>query len=138
MRIVEAFPPNYKEILDRFDVGHLKVVFTYGDKIYNPHKLDLPFHVIKHEEIHGKQQEYSDEKAKIWWEKYLTDTEFMLSQEIEAYGAQYAICQKVLSAKQSKSFLSDLAILLSSEMYGNPISQLVAESKIRNAAKAFN
>lgn len=137
VKIVKDVPPNYNEILKRFNVEHMKIVFTYGATIYNPSGIDLPFHVIAHERVHCEQQQYDDDAAKLWWERYLSDTEFMLDVEAEAYAVQYLTVKQVTDEKQSKAFLEDLATLLSSEIYGNPITFHQALTRIRHKVKLF-
>jgi hypothetical protein len=86
MKIKEEFPPNYAAITAILgEVDHRKPVFCYGDTIYNPFKVEVTADLHIHEEVHCKQQgEYPD----IWWNQYLSDKDFRLHQEIEAYGTQ--------------------------------------------------
>jgi len=62
------------------------VIVTYGQDIYS--RQNLPKALVAHEMIHIRQQ-----KNKLyglwWWVKYLISADFRLSQELEAYRAQY-------------------------------------------------
>ncbi len=63
------------------------VVFTYGDTIYADGEIS--YGLVRHELTHVRQQ--TSMGKDIWWDKYLVDPEFRLSQEIEAYQNQYRI-----------------------------------------------
>lgn len=130
MRILNKYPPNYKQIVRTFDLSGKKVVFTYGDTIYNPGKHHIPPDLMIHEEVHAKQQ--GDEPGK-WWERYLIDPVFRVLQETEAYHAQYKFVDSMPVPKRVvKNFLTQLAMDLSGPMYGNLMSCAEAEIKIKN------
>jgi hypothetical protein len=59
MKILNERPPEWimKGCLDQFRVNVDKTFWTYGDTIYNPGGIDIPDHIIAHEEQHGRQQE---------------------------------------------------------------------------------
>lgn len=135
MRILIEPPPNYGEICKTLSPGDT-AVFTYGDTIYAPNLKDekeIQLHLMVHEETHAKQQTNPEE----WWIKYLADADFRFEQELEAYASQFAYVDGLegLTYKNKKSFLEKIASDLASPMYGNIITQVEAESKIRNAAK---
>ncbi len=62
------------------------VIVTYGQDIYS--RQNLPKALVAHELTHTLQQ-----KNKLyglwWWVKYLISADFRMSQELEAYRAQY-------------------------------------------------
>jgi len=132
MKIVESFPPNYREILDV--LGEDKnAVYCYGDTIYNPYKREILPDVHVHERVHQRQQgEFID----VWCYKYLHDKDFRLQSEIEAYGEQYSFIKTLdMSSSLKKWALEDMAKSLSGEGYGNIISLPEAMAKIRLYAK---
>lgn len=134
MIIREEYPPNIKEIEKVFDIKDRKdLVFTYGDKLYNPYKIKLVPHLIIHETVHSEQQK----DPKEWWDKYLKDPDFRLEQELEAYAKQYAYAKPQLNAKGQELFLEKISFDLSSEVYGNIVSYQKAESDIRRIAKSM-
>ena len=134
MKISNTYPPNYEEILKIFDVADERVVMTYGDTIYNPHDLNINDNLYEHESIHAKQQKERGEE--IWWDKYLADPQFRLEQELEAYGHQFDfVSKKEYNTKQKDGFLDELALALSSKIYGNIISFGEARCKIRKHGK---
>jgi len=86
-------PPNniYEKCRERFGVDWDKgIIFTYGDTIYckSPISDDLKVH----EATHIRQQREIGED--IWWERYLKDKDFRLSQEVEAYKNQMEYINK--------------------------------------------
>ena len=118
MKIVCEFPPNYKLLAKNFKL-HSGVIFTYGDTLYNPDGGDIPNHLEKHEETHKKQQ---GDKIEEWWNKYIDDKDFRLSQELEAYQRQYRVAKNEMSRNELFNLLRKIATDLSSELYGDLIS----------------
>lgn len=88
MKISSGKPPNniYDRCREKFGVNWDDgVVFTYGDTIYC--KYDVPADIQAHEAVHIRQQALVGKD--IWWERYLADKDFRLSQEVEAYKEQW-------------------------------------------------
>lgn len=128
MRIVQEQPPIRTEAdkVFRLPPG---AIFTYGDMLYNPsgNRIDLP--LLKHEEVHSKQQ---GDNPGEWWNKYLNDNAFRISQEIPAYQAQYREARKYIKDKNRLStFAVALAKDLSSAMYGNAVDFQTVFKEIR-------
>lgn len=77
--------------------------------------------LIVHEETHRDQQ-MSYLTPGEWWEKYLEDPEFRLSQEVEAYRNQYReFIKKCHDRNKIFLFVHRIAGDLSSSLYGNMI-----------------
>ena len=143
MNLSPNLPPNIDEIKAAIpDIDITKMVFTYGDTVYNVpldvdgHPIPLSPHLEVHERVHIQQQTASDTTPALWWSKWLTDDDFKLQQELEAYAKQYAFVRGFAPMEQCAQFLFQLAGSLSSD-YGLPLSLPEAESKIRNKAKAL-
>ena len=135
MKILNQNPPNIDLILAAGLKPSKDTVFCYGDTIYNPSGKKLSPDIEHHESIHARQQK--DIGIDEWWRRYLSDKDFRLSQEIEAYGEQYKFAQKyVKDTKLLRWALENMAYALSGEEYGNLISYGEAESKIRNYGKS--
>ena len=138
MRIVEEFPPNYEAIVLVFPQiktlpQDAKPVFAYGDYIYNPFKKRIPADIIFHESIHRRQQAGNSD---AWWMQYLSDEDFRLRQEVEAYGEQFAFVRKhIPNNRVRKDMLFSMASALSGEIYGSLLDYNQAESIIRKYAK---
>lgn len=118
MNVVAGLPPNINQIAKRFNLTNITgVVFTYGDTIYNPSNGIIDVYLMTHEETHSRQQ---GESPWIWWKKYLVSDSFRLSQEVEAYRAQYEhFCKNKKDPFKEEQFLTRLASDLSSPMYGS-------------------
>ena len=112
-------PPNYEDIERAFTLKK-GVVFSYYPYIYDPDKVITP-DLMVHELVHiAQQKEYGVEK---WWERYIGDGSFRVSQEIPAYQSQYKhFTWKVKDRNRLARILQELANELSGELYGNVIS----------------
>lgn len=135
MKIVNEKPPIWVNVCAAFNINPVRVLFTYGDTIYNPDGVDIPDHIIVHEEVHEKQQAKEGMTPELWWGKFLRDTEFRLDQESEAYGVQYAFfCKHRKDRNERNRFLRGLAGSLSGPLYGNSIGLIEAMQLIRKRA----
>jgi len=131
MKISFEYPPIYEEANKAFKLTG-REVFTYGDTIYNPSKVDIPDHLLIHEETHGRQHNHNEEVAIAWWCLYLADPQFRVNQEIEAYHEQYKfICTKIKDKNARFRNLHMLAQFMCSPMYGQCISYTDAIRRIR-------
>lgn len=134
MIIKNEYPPNIEKIKATFSaVENMVVLFTYGDVIYNPKGVEIPYHIIIHEEVHERQQMESGPEK--WWDSYLASAEFRQMQEVEAYAHQYAYVKRIYSNRIAKELLFELAEDLSGPMYGNLMPHLEAERVIQRTAK---
>lgn len=115
MKVVYLFPPNFREINAAFRVRGKRILFAYGDKIYNPARVDIPPELIVHEGVHGRRQG-SDPDS--WWRRYIENPEFRLNEEIVAHRAEYAN----LCARGRDHELDRLAGRLASPLYGQMIT----------------
>ncbi len=131
MNITKAYPPNYERIISTFPyVKHdSSVIFTYGDTLYVPNGGEISQDLLTHEKTHTVQQGASPE---TWWDRYLVDTEFRLSQEVEAYRNQYkSFCKRIADRNKRFTYLHGLARDLSSEIYGGIITYQDATKRIK-------
>lgn len=135
MKILTERPPCFEDALKAFKFDENKTVFAYGDVIYNPGNIVIDQHLLAHETVHAKQQNFDPTVAKLWWMRYIEDPKFRLEQEIEAYGAQYAsICKAVRDKNQRFKNLHMLAEFLASPLYGSIIGITEATRKIKVAS----
>jgi hypothetical protein len=132
MKIINEYPPNYDKITAKFDLTGEKPVFTYGNILYNPHHCNIEQHCMVHEETHEKQQMFVG--VDYWWEQYLINPQFRLTQEIEAYRAQYRSVIGNLNRSGKYFFVDALANALSSKMYGSIITKEDAKKEIRQVS----
>jgi hypothetical protein len=113
-----------------FDKG---VIFTYGDTIHAKH--DLTPDLIEHESTHIQQQLLYPGGPEAWWDKYFTDGEFRLSQELEAYRRQYSFLVnqfKLTDPNQKFNIARMLGEHLSGQMYGRIVNIYQAINLIKN------
>ena len=73
MKILNQRPPAwiYDACIKQFDPPK-GTVFSVADVIYNPDGIDIPDHLIIHENVHGSQQQYDEEVATAWKWKHTT------------------------------------------------------------------
>jgi len=128
MKILKEFPPNLEKLKKVFNL-RTDTIYTFGDIIYNPFGFLIDKPLLAHEKVHSKQQkEYGIDK---WWSRYIIDSAFRLSQEVEAYQTQYKEAKKIIKDKNQLSiYVAKLARDLSGGMYGNMIDSQQARKAI--------
>ena len=119
MKIVRGYPPNYDQIKKKFNPKD-GVVYTYGDTIYAPNTNEIPPDLMMHETTHSLQQKKTSPKE--WWDNYLKDSKFRLSQELEAYRTQYKFIKGAYNRKNRRGLLQKISKDLSSNLYGGVIT----------------
>lgn len=93
------------------------MIFAYAPYIYNPgrHRIDEPLYT--HESHHIQQQ---GTNPQAWWQRYLHDVNFRLSQEIPAYQMQYRAAKGFIKDRNKLHlYLVNLASDLSGPIYGD-------------------
>ncbi len=96
------------------------------------YNIVITSNLLIHEQCHGKQQEYNDVVAKLWWIAFLEDPQFRLEQEVAAYAAEYRfICAKIKDRNQRNAHLGRMARLLSSPLYKCDITYFRAMTAIK-------
>lgn len=137
MPVSREKPPCYEAAKKFFNLKEGQgTVFTYGNVIYNPDGVPMSDDLIVHEEVHGHQQGHNDTEAGLWWKRAIADPQFLLEQETEAYAQQYKfLCTRSKNREWRAKNLYGLAKMLSSEMYGNIVTQAEAAKLIRDLAK---
>lgn len=126
-KIVLKYPPNYADIKDYLNPP-VESIYAYDNVIYNPSERQIYEDEEIHEQVHFKQQ---GKQTKIWWNKYLRDKDFRLSQELEAYATQFQFLKKVTLAKDLKEALREMAHALAND-YGLDIEYGRAEKLIKS------
>lgn len=109
-QIIKEYPPNIAKITAVFPKLPDTVCFAYGDKIYFPMGETMAEDLLIHEGVHARQQ---GDKVEEWWDRYLTDSEFRQSQEVEAYAVQYNFIKQSRPEKIAKRYLEMFAHHLS-------------------------
>lgn len=130
MKILETNPPhNIRELCEgKFQIEQ-KVVFTYGDTIYNPFKGYVDPALEAHETVHSIQQ---GDDPLGWWNKYFVDSKFRFEQELQAYRVQYDFLkQRIKDRNTLARVLHSLALDISSPIYGKIVELSEAKRLIR-------
>lgn len=130
MEIVYAKPPNWERLAEAFDLrDNSGVIFTYGNKLYVPggQRIQIDKPLMRHEEVHARQQKAIGIDA--WWDNFLNDRNFRLSQELEAYREQYR-AMAGLPLEHRLGYLDHIASDLSGAMYGNLMTKDEAKAVI--------
>ena len=126
MKIVIGIPPNYAAIKARFPACDRKgVIFSYGDRIFNPSGISIPRELMAHEAIHGVRQ---GTDPVTWWERYLAEPLFMLDEEIHAHHSEYRAYVKRHGHRPRD--LRGIAERLSGPLYGNALTFAQAQHAI--------
>jgi hypothetical protein len=105
--------PYLDRYTSQFNLDLNNVAFPYKGKIYA--NKELPKELEDHERAHFKQQD--EMGADKWEEEYLTNPQFRVKMEIEAYKKQlthYTDNKDIYEAGRTQ-----MAKVLSSPMYGN-------------------
>ncbi len=133
MQIKNQYPPNIDLILASGLKPNEQTRYCYGDTIYNPSGKELTPDIELHESIHAKQQGDNPDQ---WWYNYLTDKNFRLEQELEAYAHQLNFIKEHIKDKELFKWGKDKMVeALSDGSYNLGLSFGEAESKLRNKAK---
>lgn len=132
MKITTTPPPNYDQIRKAFGVDFDKgVIFTYWPNVHF-YKDSLPPDLVVHEGTHLRQQEEYPGGVEAWWARYLTDPVWRLSQELEAYRAQWRwLLKNERNRNTRQMILVHCAKDLSGTMYGSVITFEEAKLKIQ-------
>ena len=120
MKVIHSEPKIFEKIKAVFPVDwESGVIVTYGDNVYCSQDISPDLEI--HEGIHIEQQSKMDKDE--WWDKYLTDKSFRLSQEIEAYRRQFDWIKKNIKDKNTAFRIMKFHLdNLCSPMYGSIIT----------------
>lgn len=130
-KIIHARPPNFAAIVAAFPAAAKPgTIFAYGDTIYTLED-SLPHSLVEHEKVHLRQQNESG-GPEIWWEFYLSSSQFRFDAELEAHIVEYAT---VLSSGANRiarrRARAAIAARLSGPLYGKCTSRAKAEAFLR-------
>jgi len=122
-------PAIMPTLIEQFGVSFDDVVVTVGNKIHT--KYALTADLLEHELVHVKQQTAYEGGSDAWWQRYLVDEKFRLSQEIEAYRVQYNFLRGTMKDRNKLAVQAHrIAATLSGPMYGNCISFAAAKLQV--------
>lgn len=131
MQIIAAHPPNFSRIAEAFPhvLTSNGVIYCYGSKIYSPDGILLVTpELVKHESIHSQRQ---GQDVDGWWDRYITDMDFRLREEIPAHKAEYfAFCRRHGDRNIRAKFLSTISERLAGPLYGSLLTVRQAKNEI--------
>lgn len=121
-QIVGDYPPLYDDIAAAFGLKPKDtIIFSWGNQIYNPSRVDIPSALIAHEAVHGQRQG-SGQQIVDWWKRYIEDGQFRLSEEIPAHRAECWHIQTHGNRYERRSALRITADRLAASLYGRLIT----------------
>lgn len=111
----------FDEIDAKFDLKSQRgVIFAWGDRIYNPDKIEVTPALMAHERVHGERQGTDPE---WWWRRYLDQPAFRLDEEMPAHQAEYReFCATHKDRNARARYLFGCGQRLASPLYGGLIS----------------
>lgn len=123
-------PPVWDAVAAQFPVVGKAVVFSYGNKVYNPQGIRVPYEILAHEAQHGDRQEiYGVER---WWKEYLHDKLFRLEEEFDAHMVEYAHLKSwAVNRKERRGFEALVSEKLASPLYGFGLKRLTLREVMR-------
>ena len=124
MKIILGWPPSFDEEDKKIE----NVITTYRGDIYLCDQTEIRDDAIEHEKKHLEQ---AGDDYDSWIEHCQTDTEFYISQEVEAYRTQLEFIEKTRGKEDMIKATFSFAKYLSSKAYGNVISYEEALKKLK-------
>lgn len=136
MRIVKDYPPIFDEIDRAFNLNGRRVIFAWGDTIFNPYDIDVPPCLLAHEAVHGARQ-----GADIlgWWRRYMDEPAFRFAEEVPAHIAEYQSLVSGAGGNRDarRRYLTHVAQRLASPLYGSLISVDKAKQQLKLAERSL-
>jgi hypothetical protein len=121
LEVRKEYPPNIEAIDRQFKVRGKPVLYAYAPVIYNPLGVFITPELLRHEVTHLYQQQ--DIPVELWWERYINDAQFRLSQEIPAHQNEFlAHLDRRPNRHQRRGLIKLIAKRLSGPLYGNLLS----------------
>ena len=130
LQVVFERPPMFAEIAAAFPVADNGVIFAWGDRIYNPSRIEITPALMAHEEVHGRRQMAMGEIERWWWQ-YITNPGFRLHEELPAHAAELSVMQRdAVNRHQRRSAVKIVAKKLAAPLYGGLVSPGTAQSML--------
>lgn len=128
MRVINDYPPLFKEIAAQFPIKP-GTLFSWGDRIYYPGGGQIHPSIMAHEQVHGRRQGLLEPGIVLWWQRYMSDAKFRLDEEILGHQAelQWYLDNKGDSRQSRRRYTAIIASKLAAPLYGRLVS--VTEAK---------
>ena len=133
--IVIALPPVFDRCVAAF--GHeaiigRPIVWSWGNKVFNPLGIEIPPEILAHEKVHGERQSSDPVRINAWWDKYLTDAQFRYDEELVAHRAEWHAYFRRRPGKDNTEVLNKIAERLASSLYGGCCTVAQAKDAIQD------
>lgn len=130
MKILNENPPNIEEIRETFDTRGFRVVYAYGDTIFNPDNIYISPFIEMHERTHCHQQQGDPES---WWRTYIAEMDFRFKEELLAHQVEYIMLSGTGQTRQiRRRALHVTAERLASPIYGPMLSAKQARRVLKS------
>lgn len=120
--IIVAKPPVYDRCIAAFGaeaIVGMPVLWSWGDRIYNPLNIEIPRELIAHERVHGHRQ---FGQVETWWDRYLASPAFRYEEELVAHRAEWHSMVRYGAGKNLAPVFDAIASRLASALYGNVVT----------------
>jgi len=137
--VVIAKPPVYDQCVRVFGAENIEgkpIIWSWGDRIYNPLGIDIPRELFAHEAVHGERQGRDHGSIQQWWLEYLADAAFRYEEERLAHRAEWHAHVKYGAGNNLTPIFNGIAARLASPLYGKLISVDDAKSALALGAIA--
>lgn len=128
--ILNTKPPVFEQCKEMFGIDWDYTTFAYYPSIHTKDPNSLSDDIIQHEYIHLKRQK--EIGTEVWWEKYLTDNQFRLDEELLAYRRQYNYLKERMDRNELHRLVMFWSHTLGSKSYGFLIDPKIALKEIKN------
>lgn len=132
-RIVYDRPPVYGRAVMAFGRVAESAIYSYGDVIYNPARIEITPSLRAHEAVHGQRQ--IDRGVEAWWDLYFEDPQFRFLEELVAHREEWAYIRDRVGRNERRHHLKEIAKRLSGPLYGRMVKldkakRLIAADKV--------
>lgn len=129
------WPPNIDTIASFLpNARNPGTIFAYGEDVYNPFAVPLPYALQAHESIHQARQ--LDVGVTHWWNRYLNEPDFRYNEELLAHIAEYMTqCPPGSLRNLRRLVLKATARRLAAPLYGYTVSLEKAEADIKKGIR---
>ena len=124
--IIVAKPSVYDRCVAVFGAENIvdkPILWSWGDKIYNPMDVDIPRELLAHEAVHGARQGFAEAQILDWWGHYLSSPAVRLEEEILAHREEWRTYRRRNVGKDCGVMLEAIAERLASPLYGKLITR---------------
>ena len=136
MREAIDLPPLWDEIQKRFKLSNKpRVLFAWGNTVYNPSGIEIPQCLWDHEIVHGHRQ---GKDVEGWWRRYMDDPVFRLNEEIPAHIAELESLLETGDRNERRRAYKQTAQRLAAGLYGGLISPKKAKALLKDSQKYRN